>query len=354
MPWPDLVPEAGRQLAVCNACRYCEGYCAVFGAAERRPQVTLGDLVQLANLCHDCRACYQACMYAPPHPFGVDLPDLFARARRRAYRRYVWPGALGGALGRPALAAAGASAAAAALALAAALAGAGPAGVIGAHLGPGAFYRVVAYPVMLVGFLALTALVLLPVALGCGRMWQETGGGPAIRSPRLWARALFDAASLRLLSGAGGGCYRAEPGPSQALRRLHQLLVAGFLLTFGATLAAAVEQDLLGRLPPYPVLSVPVGLGIVGGLGIVVAASALLVQERRDRLGLAFLALSEAVAVSGLLLLALRTTSVMGALLVLHLALVAALFLTLPYGKLIHAPLRLLALVREQAETRAE
>src|SRR3982751_5955294 len=31
-----LVEEAQRVLAICNACRYCEGYCAVFPALERR------------------------------------------------------------------------------------------------------------------------------------------------------------------------------------------------------------------------------------------------------------------------------------------------------------------------------
>ena len=32
----DLLAEAERQLDICNACRYCEGYCAVFPALERR------------------------------------------------------------------------------------------------------------------------------------------------------------------------------------------------------------------------------------------------------------------------------------------------------------------------------
>ena len=31
----ELVAEAQRMLAICNACRYCEGYCAVF-LTERR------------------------------------------------------------------------------------------------------------------------------------------------------------------------------------------------------------------------------------------------------------------------------------------------------------------------------
>ena len=32
----DLVQEGQRMASICNACRYCEGYCAVFPALERR------------------------------------------------------------------------------------------------------------------------------------------------------------------------------------------------------------------------------------------------------------------------------------------------------------------------------
>src|SRR5579859_5222960 len=79
------------QLEVCNACRYCEGYCAVFPALERRRRFTPGDVVYLANLCHDCRACFYACMYAPPHEFGVNIPKALAEVRERTYAAYALP-----------------------------------------------------------------------------------------------------------------------------------------------------------------------------------------------------------------------------------------------------------------------
>jgi len=107
----DLLGEARRQLDVCNACRYCEGYCAVFPALERRTILLDGDVAQLANLCHDCRACFQACMYAPPHEFGVDVPALLARARMESYERFAWPRPLGIAFRHPSLAVVGATAA---------------------------------------------------------------------------------------------------------------------------------------------------------------------------------------------------------------------------------------------------
>ena len=73
MPPPDLLKDGERQMMICNACRYCEGYCAVFPAMEQRRIFTKADLLYLANLCFDCRDCYYACQYAPPHEFGVNM-----------------------------------------------------------------------------------------------------------------------------------------------------------------------------------------------------------------------------------------------------------------------------------------
>src|SRR5262249_59091951 len=95
MPELDLFAEAERQLTICNACRYCEGYCAVFPALELRRELTDGDTVFLAHLCHDCRACYYACMYTPPHEFAVNVPRVFAQVRQATYARYASPGVLG-------------------------------------------------------------------------------------------------------------------------------------------------------------------------------------------------------------------------------------------------------------------
>src|SRR5499433_4559072 len=78
-------------MVICNACRYCEGYCAVFPAMERRMTFSEADIHYLANLCHNCGECYYACQYAPPHEFGVNVPKTFAEIRIRTYRKYAWP-----------------------------------------------------------------------------------------------------------------------------------------------------------------------------------------------------------------------------------------------------------------------
>ena len=84
--------EARRAMEVCNACRYCEGFCAVFPAMELRREFASGDLNYLANLCHSCRGCYYACQYAPPHEFGINVPRVLAEVRAESYAKYAWPG----------------------------------------------------------------------------------------------------------------------------------------------------------------------------------------------------------------------------------------------------------------------
>ena len=71
--------ETARQLQICNACRYCEGFCAVFPAMTRRLSFGQADIHFLANLCHNCGACLHACQYAPPHDFAVNIPQAMAQ-----------------------------------------------------------------------------------------------------------------------------------------------------------------------------------------------------------------------------------------------------------------------------------
>ena len=51
LPLTDHEQEVARQLKICNACRYCEGFCAVFPAMTRRLEFSKADIHYLANLC---------------------------------------------------------------------------------------------------------------------------------------------------------------------------------------------------------------------------------------------------------------------------------------------------------------
>src|SRR3954466_11490118 len=87
--------ELSRQMQICNACRYCEGFCAVFPAMTRRLEFTQADLHYMANLCHNCGACLTSCQYAAPHEFAVNVPQAMAKVRLHTYVEYAWPQPLG-------------------------------------------------------------------------------------------------------------------------------------------------------------------------------------------------------------------------------------------------------------------
>src|SRR5690606_13930885 len=87
--------EVARVMQVCNACRYCEGFCAVFPAMTQRLEFGKADINYLANLCHNCGACLHACQYAPPHEFAINVPKAMAEVRLETYQHYARPAAFG-------------------------------------------------------------------------------------------------------------------------------------------------------------------------------------------------------------------------------------------------------------------
>src|SRR5688572_17641857 len=89
------VAEVQRQMQICNACRYCETFCAVFPAMTRRLDFTAGDAHCLPNLCHNGGACLHACQYARPHEFAVNVPRAMAQVRGQTNQDYAWPRSLG-------------------------------------------------------------------------------------------------------------------------------------------------------------------------------------------------------------------------------------------------------------------
>src|SRR5262245_59424328 len=95
MPLDELSRRGQHVMTVGIACRYCEQYCPVFPAMERRLTFTRGDLAYLANLCHNCGECLYACQYAPPHEFGIEVPVTLAQIRARSYEDHCWPQFLG-------------------------------------------------------------------------------------------------------------------------------------------------------------------------------------------------------------------------------------------------------------------
>lgn len=203
--------EAERVLRICGACMYCDGLCPVFPALSGKHAYSLADLSYLANLCHNCRACWYACQYAPPHPFAVNLPAALAGVRRHSYADHVWPGWLGRAFRQPALGAALIVAAALA-AMIAILAAAGSAtALLIARTGPGSFYAAIPWTVMTGLGAASLAWAVGCMTMSTYRFWRAIAPDVPARALRLcFGPALRDIVTLRHLGGGRTGLQRRE------------------------------------------------------------------------------------------------------------------------------------------------
>ncbi|QJR13720.1 tricarballylate utilization 4Fe-4S protein TcuB [Usitatibacter palustris] len=353
--------EVARQMVICNACRYCEGYCAVFPAMERRLEFGRGDVQFLANLCHDCGACLHACQYAPPHEFAVNVPAAMAAVRSTTYEAHAWPAAFGALYRRQGAWVAAALAGGLALFFLLGLARNGT--LAGAADGRGNFYSVFPHGLMVTIFGLASLWIVLAFAIGVVRFWR---GLPVRNDPVSMTAATVDAAgaalTLRYLDGGGDGCNVEDDRPTHWRRRFHHLTFYGFALCFASTSVATLYHYALGWPAPYPYLSLPVVLGTVGGVGLLIGPLGLMVlggrrhpmQSHRAQKAMdhGFLVLLFATSLTGLLLLFLRETAAMPALLAVHLGIVLALFATLPYGKFAHAVYRVAALAKDAIEKR--
>ncbi|MGM0586249.1 MAG: tricarballylate utilization 4Fe-4S protein TcuB [Pseudomonadota bacterium] len=360
--------EAERIMRICNACRYCEGLCAVFPGMEMRRDFAAGDLRHLANLCHNCGACYHDCQYAPPHEFAVNVPKTLAKLRARSWKDYAWPRAFAPLYERNGAKVMWLAALSVAVFLGGFMWAADPGVMFGVVTGPGAFYAIMPHSAMAGVFGAAFLWALVAFAMGFRNYWAdvEAGRGPRLgRGARIadWRRALGEAAGLRHLDGGGMGCGKDLETTRDPRKLWHHMTFYGFLLCFAATCAATVMHYGLGWEAPYSWGSAPVLLGFVGGLGITFGPIGLIAarKARPEALGdetggggmdAAFSHMLAAVGATGLALLLLRETAAMGTLLALHLGFVFAFFVTMPYGRFVHGLYRLAALVRHAAEAR--
>ncbi|RUP31673.1 MAG: tricarballylate utilization 4Fe-4S protein TcuB [Curvibacter sp.] len=353
--------EVARQMQICNACRYCEGFCAVFPAMTRRLSFEPVDVHFLANLCHNCGACLHACQYAPPHEFAVNVPQAMAVVRGQTYVDYAWPPALGRLYQRNGVTLAIALALGLALFMALALAAQGTLWQVPLR----GFYDVFPHNLLVSLFAPVFCFAVLALGLGVRRFLRElrpgTSDAPASVGPGL--EAAQQALTLRYLDGGhGDGCHNEDDAHTHWRRRFHHLTFYGFVACFAATSVATLYHYGLGQAAPYGGFSLPKLFGVSGGLALLAGTTGLgWLRLRRHPLhgdvaqkpmDMAFIALLWLVAFTGLSLLPARGTQALPSVLVLHLGAVMALFATLPYGKFAHGVFRSAALLRNAVEKR--
>ena len=349
--------EVARQMQICNACRYCEGFCAVFPAMTRRLEFGHADVHYLANLCHSCGACLHACQYAPPHEFAINVPQAMARVRVQTYADFAWPPALGRLYQRNGLTLSLALAAGLALFLVLAV---WRNGSLAAP--PGAnFYAIFPHGLMVSMFLPVFAFVVLALGVGVTRFWRSGAPGPAT-APAV-AEAAKNALTLKYLDGGHGqGCNEADDRWTRERRAVHHAAFYGFMLCFAATSVATLYHYAFGWVAPYGWASLPKLLGTSGGVLLTLGALGLLrlrlkrhpqhVVAAQAPMDLGFVALLGLTGASGLALALAAGTAAMPLLLCLHLGAVMAFFATMPYGKFAHGVYRGAALLKWSVERR--
>jgi citrate/tricarballylate utilization protein len=335
------VREGQRLLRLCNACRYCEGFCAVFPAMERRSMFSAADVNYLANLCHNCGECFYACPFTPPHEYALNLPKALAEIRIESYAQTAFPRSFSLAHGNS-------TRATSAMIIIAVAVMAGMVAAFGSFASTGAnFYAVIPHGPMAAALGLVFLLAVIAMLIAFFRFWRHAIGVPIEAGPM--AAAVSDTLRLTNLDSL-----------SPARRWFHHATFYGFLLCFASTSVAAFYHYALGWRAPYPYLSVPVILGTLGGLGLLAGPAGLFwLKRKRDPalddlnprdFGESFILLLLLSGFTGLLLLALRETAAMSWLLIVHLGVVAALFASVPYGKFMHGKYRFAALLRNAFE----
>jgi citrate/tricarballylate utilization protein len=351
--------ETARQLQICNACRYCEGFCAVFPAMTRRLSFAQADIHFLANLCHNCGACLHACQYAPPHDFAVNIPKVMAQVRGQTYAHYAWPAPLGQLYQRNGLTLS--LALAAGLALFLWLAQQGQTNTTGISN----FYSIFPHNLLVSLFAPVFLFAVLALGMGVRRFWQDitpATSGAALTTPAA-AEATHDVLRLKYLDGGHGeGCNNEDDAFTLSRKRAHHLTFYGFVLCFAATSVATLYHYALNLPAPYDLPSLPKLLGVVGGISLAMGTVGLLklnLQRHPEQgdaaqkpMDLGFIALLFLISVSGLGLWLARGHTSMPTWLAVHLGAVMALFATLPYNKFAHGIFRTASLLRHAVEKR--
>lgn len=355
----DRFKKAKRDMEICNSCRYCESVCPVFPQITQYRTFDEAKINYLANLCHNCKACYHGCQYAPPHEFAVNIPKTFSEIRVDSYTRYAFPRAFGKLFANNATVVSIMIALCIFLLFVGGIALNNGGSLWVPYNGEGSFFQVIPLSLMSGVPLVVCTFVMVVFVVGFVRFWRDNGDELSdLKDISLWVLALKSVATMKHLNGGDNahGCNHVDDRFQHNRRWYHQAVMYGFLLTFLSTSIASFYHYVLGISAPYDYFSLVVITGTVGGILIVIGCVGLMsikmktdpkpVSQQLLGMDYAFIISLALVSFTGLILLAFRETALMPTLLCLHLGFVLAFFALMPYSKFVHSLYRLAALLK--------
>ncbi|WP_095274296.1 tricarballylate utilization 4Fe-4S protein TcuB [Helicobacter sp. 11S03491-1] len=357
----EIYELAKQSCTICNSCRYCEGFCAVFPAMESRRDFKYQDIDYLANLCHQCGECFYACQYAPPHEFNVNIPSQFGDIRAITYEKFAFGAKFGKFFNKNGFFAS--SVLMLCIFVLFLLVFYWNHWNLSRISYKGNFYEVLPYEVMVGVFSVVGILVLGSIAIGFMNFFSSLKEKEKINLICVF-QGIFDALSLKYLGGYHHeGCTYSQNSRSNTRKYFHHFAFYGFLFCFVATCLGGFYDHFLHQSAPYAFLSAPKLFGTFGGIFLCIGTLGLFVLKlKMDKrlkslksmgMDYAFIFSLFIVSLSGLCLMLLRKNDgAMVFLVLFHLSAVLALFLIMPYGKFIHGFYRIAALIKYALETK--
>jgi len=325
--------EAIRQYTICNACRYCEGYCPVWPTLSSMVDVKENDVVYMANLCLDHRDCYYACPYVPEvHEFKINIPEINKQLRYSTYsklnpfagRKYVYaalliPLAIMWLLYFP------------------------------KKYGSLSFYNLVPkYTIIISGILVLVYML---AVLGYALVKYRNMIG-SMYTPKL--NKIFETLLDLLKHSWFSDMHYPSEKESNIRIAYHLLIFYGFLLDFVSTLLGMLYEDILHISSPFPIQNPTVITGLAGGIfliiGTTIALYARIFSYRKQKfvkgtsIDLYLTLTLMIVAVTGILVLVLRLNGMISSMylmLLVHYSSIYLLFVLAPLSStFMHAIIR--------------
>ena len=297
----------------------------------------------------------------PPHEFAINMPQGLCQARFETYEARSVPKGTSSVFRRSRSFSAIVGILGITLMFVFASVIGNPSRLISAQLIAGSFYVIIPYLVIVGAGLIVGAFVLLTYALELRSFLVSIEVKfRDFFKPKAFFLACADVLKHTWFRGGGAGCNYPKEQGKYSFMSLHMMVCYGFLSAILTTILSAIYQDYLHILPPFAITTPPVLFGIAGGALMVVGTSVLLYYNAVSgkapslkmmlNLDTAFLITLDVTAITGFLVLSLRSTSIMGTIFLLHLGLVLTLFLTAPYGKFVHFFYRFASLVKNRVE----